>query len=91
MLRSTSQKGTSWTLTSHGSWLTLIREDIVTQLRQHGVELWTRLGEWWSAIADHFEPGNTTHDSHFVSMSTSLAKMERNLVAGLADHQAAAV
>lgn len=90
MLPNISQKGTSQRVADLDSRLMLRRMTIVLELEQRGVDLWERLGVWWTAIADQLEPGKSAHIPYFISMSTSLAKMERNLVAGLAGHQAAA-
>lgn len=67
------------------------RVDIALELGKDG--LWDRLGGLWPSISSSFHPTTgsaiASEDSR-VSLALALAKLERNLVAGLEEHQAQA-
>jgi hypothetical protein len=51
--------------------------------------VWDRLGRYWSRIDKELDPTLTPNRSEdtMIDLSTMLAKLERNLIAGLATHQ----
>jgi len=66
------------------------REQLAEELSS---ELWSVLGNYWSLLADSLHPSssrNASEDS-LIDLALGLAKLERNLVAGLASHQASAM
>jgi hypothetical protein len=50
---------------------------------------WDRLGRYWSRIDTELDPTLTPNRSEdtMIDLGTMLAKLERNLIAGLATHQ----
>lgn len=65
------------------------RYDLVESLSTAG-PVWPRLAGLWDAIGRSFQPGSeaagSSEDSR-ISLALGLAKLERNLIAGLAEHQ----
>lgn len=69
------------------------REDLVEQISS-GRSLWDRIGQIWIALSAAFHPitgkAIASEDSR-ISLALALAKLERNLIAGIEEHQAHAV
>jgi hypothetical protein len=66
------------------------REDAVHQLGTvEGEDIWNRLGRYWSRIDAELDPTTSTKLSEdtIIDLGTMLAKLERNLIAGLGGHQ----
>jgi len=66
------------------------RESAVYQLDTiDGEEVWSRLGGYWVRIEGELDPttsGKLGEDT-VIDLATMLAKLERNLIAGLGSHQ----
>lgn len=58
-----------------------------------GDDIWSRLGRYWSRIDAELDPTTDSKLSEdtVIDLSTMLAKLERNLIAGLGSHQEAAM
>ena len=56
-------------------------------------DIWSRIGRYWSCIEKELDPTTTSNLSEdtIVDLTTMLAKLERNLIAGLGSHQAKAM
>ena len=66
------------------------REDVVHQLDTiDGEAVWRRLGIYWGRIDAELDPTTSSKLSEdtMIDLGTMLAKLERNLLAGLGDHQ----
>jgi hypothetical protein len=66
------------------------REGAVQQLGTvNGEDVWTRLESYWSRIDAELDPTTSSKLSEdtIIDLSTMLAKLERNLIAGLSSHQ----
>jgi hypothetical protein len=62
--------------------------------RINGEDVWSRLGVYWGRLGEELDPiGTTKHVSEdtAIDLALMLAKLERNLIAGLADHQESAL
>jgi hypothetical protein len=62
--------------------------------RIDGEDVWSRLGVYWDRLGEEFDPiGTTKHVSEdtAIALALMLAKLERNLIAGLSNHQKAAL
>lgn len=70
------------------------REDAVQELGTiDGEDIWNRLGRYWSFIDAELDPTTDSKLSEetIIDLGTMLAKLERNLIAGLGSHQEAAL
>ena len=66
------------------------RENAVQQLgKVDGEDIWRRLGRYWSRIDAELDPttSSTLSEDTIIDLGTMLAKLERNLIAGLGSHQ----
>lgn len=70
------------------------REDAISRLGRHeGEDLWTRLGRYWSYLEAEFNPSDlapkrrTMSEDTLLDLATMMAKLERNLIAGIGHHQ----
>ena len=69
------------------------RGDIVRELSLDQ-SLWEKLRELWNALAETLHPTKASSGSSedsLTNLALALAKLDRNLVAGLEDHQAKAL
>lgn len=71
----------------------LDRYDLAETLGGDGL-VWQRIAGIWKVIGRSFQPGfeesGSSEDSR-ISLALGLAKLERNLIAGLTEHQELAV
>jgi hypothetical protein len=66
------------------------RENAVQQLDTiDGEDVWSRLGRYWDRIDAELDPTTDSKLSEdtVTDLGTMLAKLERNLIAGLGSHQ----
>jgi hypothetical protein len=66
------------------------RENAVQQLDTiDGEDVWRRLGNYWGRIDAELDPTTDSKLSEdtMIDLGTMLAKLERNLIAGLGSHQ----
>jgi hypothetical protein len=66
------------------------RENAVHQLDTiDGEDVWSRLGRYWGRIDSELDPTTDSKLSEdtIIDLGTMLAKLERNLIAGLGSHQ----
>jgi hypothetical protein len=66
------------------------RENAVHQLGTVDREdVWSRLGRYWSRIDAELDPTTDSklNEDTIIDLGTMLAKLERNLIAGLGSHQ----
>jgi hypothetical protein len=54
-----------------------------------GEDVWSRLGRYWGCIEGELDPTTSSKLSEdtVIDLGTMLAKLERNLIAGLGSHQ----
>jgi len=66
------------------------RENAVHQLDTIDEEdVWGRLGRYWGCLDAELDPttSSTLSEDTIIDLGTMLAKLERNLIAGLGSHQ----
>ena len=66
------------------------RENAVQQLGAiDGEDVWRRLGRYWDRIDTELDPTTDSklNEDTIIDLGTMLAKLERNLIAGLGSHQ----
>ena len=70
------------------------REDVVLELgRVDDDDLWTRMGRYWEYLegelnpSDHAPKRRAMSEDTLLDLTTMMAKLERNLIAGIAKHQ----
>jgi ataxin-10 len=66
------------------------RENAVQQLDTiDGGDVWSRLGRYWGRIDTELDPTTDSklNEDTVIDLGTMLAKLERNLIAGLGSHQ----
>ena len=54
-----------------------------------GDDVWSRLGRYWGRIDAELDPTTDSklNEDTIIDLGTMLAKLERNLIAGLGSHQ----
>jgi hypothetical protein len=54
-----------------------------------GEDVWSRLGRYWGYVEGELDPTTSSKlgEDTIIDLGTMLAKLERNLIAGLGTHQ----